>query len=208
MAKDTGLRRQKIFDDALVAATAIAREEGLAGLTARRIAGEIGCSVGTLYNVFDNLDTLILYLNGTTLDALYDRLREVAPGDDPQSSVSAITETYHRFVRDDAKLWNVIFDHVWPGDYPIPDWYFAKIERLLEPLAEALSPLFPPGSDREKHQAAVVLWSGLHGIASLAAAGKLGIVTSDTASILTTMLVTNFVAGLESRQAAGGADST
>ena len=138
MAKDTGLRRQKIFDVALVAATAIAREEGLAGLTARRIAGEIGCSVGTLYNVFDNLDTLILYLNGTTLDALYDRLLEVAPGDDPQSSVSAITETYHRFVRDDAKLWNVIFDHVWPGDYPIPDWYFAKIERLLEPLAEAL----------------------------------------------------------------------
>ena len=56
MARNTEKRRQRIFEDAMVAATKIAQKEGLANLTVRRIAKDIGCSVGTIYNVFDNLD--------------------------------------------------------------------------------------------------------------------------------------------------------
>ena len=43
---------------AMAAAREIAEKEGLRGLTARRIAREIGYTVGTLYNLFDNLDDL------------------------------------------------------------------------------------------------------------------------------------------------------
>lgn len=200
MARNTETRRRKIFEDALKAAKKIAQKKGLRGLTARRIAKDIGCSVGTIYNVFDNLDTLILHLNGATLDALYEELAKVEATGDAQSAARALTESYVVFVQDNMNLWNVIFEHVWPNDYPIPDWYHGKIERLLKLLAKALAPLFPRGEEMPNHQAATVLWSGLHGICSLAAAGKLGIISLGTATTLSDLLVTNFVTGLQHRQ--------
>ena len=200
MARNTQIRRQKIFENALDSAKMIAESEGLAGLTARRIAKDAGCSVGTLYNVFDNLDALILNLNGRTFDALHGELARVEAGGDPQSAARALMEAYLRFVRDNGNLWNVVFEHVWPADFPLPDWYHEKIRRLLSLIARALAPLFPPGREAMNEQAAIVLWSGLHGINSLAAGGKLGIVTAGSVTDLSESLVANFVTGLQHRQ--------
>ena len=200
MAKKTEIRRQRIFEDALDAATKIARKEGLGSLTVRRIAKQIGCSVGTIYNVFDNLDTLILYLNGRTFDALYEELIKVEAKGEPRAVVTRLTDTYLVFVRDNANLWNVIFEHVWPAKYPLPDWYREKIERLLKLLANILAPLFPEGREDENYLAALVLWSGLHGINSLVATGKLGIATSANAKVLSNLLVAIFFGGLIYRQ--------
>ena len=200
MAGKTEQRRRKIFADAVTAAQAITEDQGLQGLTARRIAKRTGCSVGTLYNVFDNLDTLILYLNGTTFDALYDALMELDTGGDVESRVGAVVRTYLDFVRDNANLWYVIFEHVWPPDHLMPDWYLAKIQRLQQVLADALAPLLPDSEKEQSYQAATALWSGLHGISSLAVTGKLGIITSDTANGLSEVLVQNFIAGLRARR--------
>ena len=202
MARNTQIRRQKIFENALDSAKLIAESEGLAGLTARHIATDAGCSVGTLYNVFDNLDTLILNLNGRTFDALHEELARVEAGDDPLSAARALVTSYLRFVRDNGTLWNVVFEHVWPADFPLPDWYHEKIRRLLSLLARALAPLFPAGREALNEQAAIVLWSGLHGINSLAAGGKLGIVTAESVTDLSESLVANFVTGLQHRRAA------
>ncbi len=200
MATNTEMRRQRIFEDAMDAATNIAQTEGLGSLTVRRIAKQIGCSVGTIYNVFDNLDVLILHLNGRTFDALYEELLKVETNGDPRATVTSLTETYLVFVRDNANLWNVIFEHVWPAKHPLPDWYREKIERLLKLLANILAPLFPEGREDEIYLAALVLWSGLHGINSLVATGKLGIVTSETAKVLSDLLVEIFFGGLMYRQ--------
>ncbi len=188
----------------------------MAGLAVRRIAKHIGCSVGTLYNVFDNLDTLILHLNGRTFDALYEELTKVEAKGEPRAVVTSLTETYLGFVRDNANLWNVIFEHVWPAKYPLPDWYREKIERLLKLLATILAPLFPEGREPEGREpegredenylAALVLWSSLHGINSLVATGKLGIVTSETAKALSDLLVKIFFGGLIYRQQNPDAD--
>ena len=194
--RTTETRRRKIFDDALKAAHEIGRAEGLAGLTARRIAKEIGCSVGTLYNVFDSLDALILHLNGATLDALYEMIAAVEITENAEESVKNIFAAYTAFVRGNANLWGVIFDHIWPTDYPVPDWYTGKINRLLEHLARALDPLIATGDERKSFQAAAALWGGLHGIYSLSSAGKLGLVTPETVDELSAVLVRNFVAGL------------
>ena len=200
MATKTEMRRQRIFEDAMDAATEIAQTEGLGGLTVRRIAKQIGCSVGTIYNVFDNLDTLILHLNGRTFDSLHEELTKVEAIGEPRAVVASLTETYLVFVRDNANLWNVIFEHVWPAKYPLPNWYHEKIERLLKLLATILAPLFPEGREEENYLAALVLWSGLHGINSLVATGKLGIVTSETAKVLSELLVSIFFGGLIYRQ--------
>ena len=92
------------------------------------------------------------------------------------------------------------FEHVWPTEYPLPDWYLEKIERLLKLLAHILAPLIPPGRENENYLAALVLWSGLHGLNSLAATGKLGIVTSETVKALSEQLVDIVFGGLLYRQ--------
>ena len=78
--------RDQIAGMALEAASRLVQAHGLSGLSARRIAAEIGYTPGTLYLVFRNLDELILHLNGTTLDALFQRL-ETAHGETRKSPV-------------------------------------------------------------------------------------------------------------------------
>ena len=120
-------------------------------------------------------------------------------GGDVESLIRAIVRTYLDFVRDNANLWHVIFGHVWPPGHPMPEWYLSKIRRLRGVLAEALAPLLPDGEKEQSHAAATALWSGLHGICSLAASGKLGMVTSETVDGLSEVLVRNFIAGLRAQ---------
>jgi len=200
----TELRHRKIFEDAIAAARTIAADEGLDGLTARRIARTIGCSVGTLYNVFESFDTLILYLNAETFDALFDVLDGLALPDDPEQAVRLMVYAYLGFIRDNANLWNVIFDHLWPKDYEIPAWYTDKTQRLLGLLSNGLAPMFTTSQHEQKIHAAIVLWGGLHGITSLANSGKLGFLTTETINVLADEMIANVLAGVKRRYGAAG----
>src|SRR5215467_3860058 len=64
-------QRRARLRDALVAAAeqAIARQ-GLGSLRARALAEEVGCAVGAIYNVVEDLDDLVLLVNARTLAAL------------------------------------------------------------------------------------------------------------------------------------------
>jgi AcrR family transcriptional regulator len=204
--KSSERRRNKIFESAIAAGNEIARSEGLGGLTARRIARNIGCSVGTLYNVFDSLDTLIIHVNGATFDALYEELNNIEASNDGETTVNRVVDTYLNFVRENPNSWSVVFDHVWPQSYPLPQWYIDKIRRLLVPLAEALAPLFPSGQEDKIGQAAILLWSGLHGIQSLSSDAKLGFITSETAHDLSNAMVGTIIAGIRDQTGKSGPD--
>ena len=62
---------------------------GLAGLSAREIARRIGYSPGTIYNMFTNLDDVVLHVEARVLDALDKRLTEIPSdgGDGPRRVV-------------------------------------------------------------------------------------------------------------------------
>ena len=81
---------------ALDAAWTIAESEGYRGLTVRNIAEKIGYVPGTLYNVFDNLDDLVLQLRGETLNALERLVSEAmsSPGPPEGESDSDGTELH------------------------------------------------------------------------------------------------------------------
>ena len=48
----------------------IVEYKGFSGLSARKVVREIGYTVGTLYNVFDNFTELVCHTNSNTLDDL------------------------------------------------------------------------------------------------------------------------------------------
>ena len=60
MARRKDHSHDQLHKMALDATREIAEKEGLSGITARRIAKQIGYSPGTLYNVFENLEDLII----------------------------------------------------------------------------------------------------------------------------------------------------
>lgn len=197
MGRRSDHSREELYAMALAAAREIAEAEGLRGLTVRRIARMIGYAPGTLYNLFENLDDLILRLNGETLDVLYESLADTPLDDNPEAATQRLAAGYIRFTREHPKLWNILFEYHLPEGEELPDWHHEKIRRLLELVERALAPLFPPGQDAEKHHSARVLWSSVHGICSLERTDKL--VKTESVESLTGSLISNYLMGLRFR---------
>ncbi|MGH1419976.1 MAG: TetR/AcrR family transcriptional regulator [Hyphomicrobiaceae bacterium] len=180
----------------LTAATGLIESGGLASLSAREIARRIEYSPGTLYNVFENLDDLVLTIEGRMLDALADRLSNVSNNSDPRAHVKNLAEAYLQFTHDNPRLWNLLFEHHLPADRDIPDWYQAKLDDLMGRIETALQPLLPNGNELALNRAARVLWAGVHGITTLSTTDKLSTITADSARPLVDNLVDTYLAGL------------
>jgi AcrR family transcriptional regulator len=200
----------------LDAAQEIIEAQGLAGLSAREIARRIGYSPGTIYNIFANLDDVVLNVEARVLDALDQRLSELQHGqergDDGSSDgagdrerLTRIAQAYLSFTQEKPRLWNLLFEHHVPPGTQLPAWYQQKLEGLMAQIERGLAPLFPPGSEDERQRAARVLWAGVHGITSLSTADKLSVVSTDTASKLIDDLIGTYLAGLARQHDAGSA---
>ena len=190
---------QQLRDLILEAAYAIIETQGLVGLSAREIARRIGYSPGTIYNMFSNLDDVVLRIEAQVLDALDQRLGAVLkePGSD-RDKVKNLAQAYLAFTHEKPRLWNLLFEHHLPAGAELPDWYQEKLEGLLSRVEASLTPLMPLGDEVERRRAARVLWAGVHGITSLSTADKLSIVTTEAAGSLVNDLVSTYLAGLKS----------
>lgn len=194
--------RQLILD----AAQAIIETNGLAGLSAREIARRIGYSPGTIYNMFQNLDDVVLHVEARVLDALDQRLADALKEGDPKDKVVKLAESYLAFTSERPKLWNLLFEHYMPGGSDTPPWYQQKLELLMSRVESAMAPLFPAGADQARQRSARVLWAGVHGITSLATANKLSNVTTEAAALLVRDLISNYLTGLAANHATTGAN--
>jgi AcrR family transcriptional regulator len=185
---------------ACAAACTLIEQQGLAGLSARKVARAIGYTVGTLYLVFRNLDELILWVNASTLDELHQELlaaRDAASGDTER--ILALAHAYIDFAERQPKRWSAVFDHRLPEGEPLPAWFQDRIERLFGLAAETLEPLTAAGLS-SRRRAAGALWSGIHGICILAVGGKLDVADDTPPTRLVDFLVRTFVAGLQAKR--------
>jgi AcrR family transcriptional regulator len=190
---------QELRELILDAAQDIIDQKGLAGLSAREVARTIGYSPGTIYNMFTNLDDVVLSVEGRVLDALDKRLSEVAgTGGGADTRIVEIAHVYLAFTREKPRLWNLLFEHHMPANTELPDWYQKKLEGLMAHVERALASHFPPGGEADRQRAARVLWAGVHGITSLSTADKLSVVTTETAGKLIDDLVGTYLRGLRS----------
>lgn len=182
----------------LTAATDLIASSGLKGLSAREIARRIGYSAGTIYNVFENLDDLILTIEGRMLDELAAKLDGLPDDSDPRERVLRFAETYIAYTHANPRLWNLLFEHHLPADRHVPSEYQMKLEGLLKRIEAALAPLLQHADEAEVRRRARVLWAGVHGITSLSTADKLSSITSDSAAPLVRDLVETYLEGLKS----------
>ena len=179
------------------ATTSIVEQDGLEGLSAREIAKRVGYSPGTLYNVFENLDDLLLIIEARLLDELAGRLADTDASGPPAERLRRLVGTYFVFTQERPKLWNLLNEHRMPAGREVPEWYQTKVENLMMPLEAALVPLLP-GSDpgcQKRH--ARTLWASVHGMTALSTADKLSHVTAHAGRTLVDDLISTYLAGLQ-----------
>lgn len=167
-------KRQKLREKVLAISSRILAEEGLAALQARRVATEAGCSVGSIYNLYEDLDGLILAANETTLDLLSEPLSaafEKAKSAPVVERLIGLALAYMQFALAHRVRWRAVFEHRLAPYKELPEHYAAKRAKLLALIERAIEPEI---SDQlSRHRAARALFGAVHGIITLALDNKL-----------------------------------
>ena len=178
MARRSDHTRDELHQMMLDAARHVAATDGPEAITARRIAGDIGYSPGTIYQLFDNLDALIVALKSVVLSEILERLDALAMTSKVERDVLALVDAYLAYEREEPALWRTLFDLSLPGGSPFPESFAKQIADGLTRVERALLPLNLGKADQIT--AARTLWAGLHGIISLS--GNSGLAHSGASS--------------------------
>src|SRR5258708_22005937 len=100
MGRRSDHSREQLEELILAEGHQLMAETGYARFSAREVAKRIGYSIGTIYNVFDSLDALLLAINSRTFVLWADWLRAklAVAGQDP---IPALGAGHFRFAAPD-----------------------------------------------------------------------------------------------------------
>jgi AcrR family transcriptional regulator len=200
MARRSDHTREALTEIAVAAGQKILSNEGMAGLSARKVAKEIGYTVGTIYNVFGSHHALMLHINAVTLDDLYAAMAEQTQKGQPSKQViKKLAKAYITFATEHDHRWTALFEHTLPRDAELPDWYADKIQRLFQLVEVPLLSLFK-GDKRKTERAARVVWASIHGICHLGMRGKLDTVKAESIQVLTNNLIDTYLQGIQGHE--------
>ena len=172
---ETAARRQNVKEALVNAAERAITAEGLRGLKARALADEAGCAVGAIYNVFGDLDDIVLAVNLRTLASLEQAItaQAGAANDDPVERLVAMALAYLDYAAANKMRWRTLFQHHMPPHRTVPDWYMEELRRMFGYVEEPLRALQPKASIEDRALFARTLFSAVHGIAALGMEEKL-----------------------------------
>ncbi len=203
MARRKDHTREELYALAIGAAERIVEADGFRALTARNVADVIGYSPGTLYNLFENLDDIILHLNARTFDRLYGELSQISVSGIARDDLERLLDAYLDFLARHPNLWRAVTDFSLTNGRTVPEWYARKVDKMLGLIERALAPVFADGARQTAGAHARVLWASLHGICSLAQADKLDVLNMDSVRTMAEIMVHTFVAGIEAERKGG-----
>ena len=204
---NTAERRSNLKETLVAVAERFIDNSGLAGMKARELAAEAGCSVGAIYNVVADLDELVIAVNGRTLDMMETAFAAAAgtrEGCEPDGVEAAIAQmvrlalAYLHFAAAHQRRWRTLFDHRLPPGQELPEWYVDQQRRMFGVIEHALRILQPDLAADLFELLARSLFSAVHGIVALGLEEKLGAISVHDLEDQTTAIVTAIGRGLRS----------
>jgi len=195
MARRSEHSLEEIKEMILKAAEDIIVVDGFQGLKVRRIALEIGYTVGSIYMVFENMGDLIMHVKGRTLDELGDFLDEYSPDCLPDQQIIFLAKKYLEFASQNFNLWSMVFEHRPANDQAVPEWYQDKVDHAFVRIEELLAKLAPGYEQKYVQAAARTIWSGVHGICILSLTDHLPGYEIKKIEENINLLVSNFIRG-------------
>lgn len=164
--RERAQRRQVIVN----AARELAEAEGWESVTTRRLADCIEYSQPVLYSHFEGKDAIVsaVALGGFgELSATLRNARKTAGS--PDAEPRAVASAYMEFARANPALYEAMFTLTVDLTFAQSDTP-APLHAGFAELREALAPL---AGDRDLETVTEVVWSALHGLATLSQAGRL-----------------------------------
>ena len=184
----------------LDAAQRIVETQGASQLSAREIAREIGYAPGTLYNLFRNLDEILLHVEAELLTDLDRALSEAMESKKGAEAVHRFASRYAAFAYDHSKLWTLLQEHHLADGQLSPDWYLDKINAPIARLEPALAKISGTMDVESTSRTARALWSAIHGIIQIATTEKFGRLSKAAAMEMVEDVVHHYVAGLAAQR--------
>jgi len=97
---------------------------GIEQIKARDLASEAGCAVGAIYNVFGDLNDLVMAVNGRTFKRLGSHVVEAvnaSPDAAPVETLIIMGHAYLDFAMTNTHAWRTLFDLEMSTDQEVPD---------------------------------------------------------------------------------------
>lgn len=199
----TDRRRAELRQALIEAAERRIAGDGIGALKARELAAEAGCATGQIYNVWADLDSLIIAVNARTLDDLDELLMAARASQGLSADVEAgalllaQAEAYLDFARHNGHRWRAVFEHRMAGSRTLPDWYRAQQARLFSHVDRPLRTLLPALPPAERAALGRTIFSAVHGIAALGLEELLGRQSFQQLRQQLGLVVTALVRGLQ-----------
>ena len=167
--------RDRLREEILTLSARLLETEGLDALQARRIAKDADCSIGTIYNIFGDIDGLIIAANGRTLAAMGRSLAtalDTAQALPVRDQLMQLAIAYMQFALENQLPWQAVFKYRWSPGVEIPASYLGEQARLLALIEGVIGRLIPQAERRAR--TARALFGAVHGIVALALDNRLG----------------------------------
>lgn len=190
------LLKQKVFD----AAFERINQDGLTGLRARDIAKDAGCSLGSLYNAYQDLDDLILNVNSRVLEMLKEDISTNAVEDqNADAALANLAVNYMNFAYTHYNLWTSLFGHTMQDNAPIPDWYTEQTNATFLTLIAPLLKLRPELDEAQAFILVRTLFSAVHGIITINLQERFISIPKDMLEVQLVEFVQTYAKGLQNR---------
>lgn len=170
MASKAEQRRADLREKLVAAAEIRIDRDGAAALRARDLAKDAGCAVGAIYTAFDDLNALIMAVNGRTFQKLGQVVSSSVDGAgqaSPTRRLILMSNAYLAFASENTNLWRALFDLNMRADDQVPDWYLQALRALFSHIARPVAELFPDYTHEELDLMVRALFSSVHGIVLL-----------------------------------------
>jgi AcrR family transcriptional regulator len=164
--------RQRLLD----AAARRFAEEGVSGISLRRLASDLGVSATTPYRYFHDKDEILAALRAQAFDrfaASLEQAYEDSQGQPPLDRAAAVSRAYIDFALGDPGAYRLMFDTAQGDEQRYPDLARAG-ERARRTMTRHVDGMIGQGiiggdADLLGH----VFWSAMHGLLMLRLAGKI-----------------------------------
>lgn len=170
MAKAADQRRKALHDTLVDIAEKEIEVHGISAIKARPLAQAAGCSVGAIYNVFDDLEDIVIAVNGRTFGKLGHAVAASLEGQEaqpPTERLVIMSHAYLEYATTHPRLWRALFDLQMSRDMDVPDWYLNELGRLFGFIDGPVRECFPDMSTDEVQLMTRALFSSVHGIVLL-----------------------------------------
>lgn len=175
-------RRSDLRSQLVKLAEARIAQSGMASLRARDLAQEAGCAVGAIYNVFADMNALVLAVNGLTFARIGAEVAGSVVGHEilpPEQRLILLAKAYLNFADRNHHLWRALFDIDLPGEQAVPDWYRRDLNALFAHIAIPVSEIFQELEGRELELMVRALFSSVHGMVILGLQNRISGVPRD-----------------------------